>query len=74
MDHGNFWDTIGSQLQNKGSDYVARCNYRKKPLNTGDYVIHPARFPHSPVQELQEMTPLIKASEDGPEEVWKIMF
>ena len=74
MNHGSFWDTIGSQLQNKGSDYVNRCNHREKPLTTGDYVIRPASFSHSPVQELQEMTPLIKASEEELEEVWKIMF
>ena len=74
MDHGSFWDTIGNQLRGKGPDYVARCNHREKPLNTGDCAIPPASFSHSPVQELREMKPLIKASEEGPEEVWKIMF
>ena len=74
MDHGSFWDTIGNQLQNKGSDYVDRCNDRGKPLNTGGYVTHPIHSPHSPVQKLQKMTPLIKASEEELEEVRKIMF
>ena len=72
MERGSFWDTISSQLQNKGPDYVARCNCREKPLNAGDYVIRPASFSHSPVRELQEMTPLIKASEEELEEVWKL--
>ena len=64
MDHGRFWDTLSRQLQNKGPDYIARCTFRNRPLNTGDNVILPARFPQLPVQEVQETVPLVKVCEE----------
>ena len=70
MDRAGFRDTIGSQLQNKGQDYTSRCTFRNKPLNTGDYVIHPQRFSRLPIQEVQETVPLVKASEEDLKDVW----
>ena len=64
MDHGRFWDTLSRQLQNKGPDYIARCTFRNKPVNTGDNVILPASFPQSPVQEIQETAPIVKVREE----------
>ena len=64
MDHGRFWDTLSRQLENKGPEYTARCTFRNKPLNTGDNVILPARFPQLPVQEVQETVPLVKVCEE----------
>jgi len=63
MDHGRFWDTLSRQLENKGPDYIARCTFRNKALNTGDNVILPAKFSQLPIQEVQEMEPLVKDSE-----------
>ena len=64
MDHGRFWDTLSRQLHNKGSDYVARCTFRNKPLNTGDNVVLPASFPQLPIQEVEEITPMVKVCEE----------
>ena len=64
MDHGRFWDTLSRQLQNKGRDYITRCTFRNKPLDTGDNVILPASFPQLPIQEVQEVAPLIKVCEE----------
>ena len=69
MDHGCFWDTLSRQLQNKGPDYIARCTFRNKPLNTGDNVILPASFPELPIQEIQEVAPLINVCEEDLENV-----
>ena len=69
MDHGGFWDTLSRQLQNKGPDYIARCTFRNKPLNTGDNVILPASFPQSPVQEIQETAPIVKVREEDLKKV-----
>ena len=69
MDHGRFWDTLSRQLQNRGPDYVARCNFRNKPLSTGDNVVLPASFPQLPVKEVQEIVPLVKACEEDMKNV-----
>jgi len=64
MGHGRFWDTLSQQLQNKGPDYIAKCTFRNKPLNTGDNTILPASFSQLPVQEVQEIVPLVKVCEE----------
>ena len=64
MDHGHFWDTLSRQLENKGPEYVARCAFKEKALNTGDNVILPASFPQLPVQEIQESVPLVRVCEE----------
>jgi len=69
MAHGHFWDTLSRQLQNRGPDYVAMCTFRNKPLNTGDNVILPATFPQLPVQEVQEVEPLVKVCEEDMKNV-----
>jgi len=69
MDHRRFWDTLSRQLQNKGPDYIARCTSRNKPLNTGDNVVPPAKFSQLPIQEFQEVEPLVKDSEEHLEKV-----
>ena len=71
MDHGRFWDTLSRQLQKKGPDYIARCTFRNKPLNTGDNVILPASFPQLPIQEVQEVAPVIDACEEDLKNVRK---
>lgn len=69
MDHGRFWDTLGRQLENKGPDYIARCTFRNKPLDTGDNVILPASFSQLLVQEVQETAPLVNVCEEDLEKV-----
>lgn len=72
MKHESFWDTVSKQLQNKGQDYIQKCTFRNKPLNSGDNVINPANFSWSPIQEVQEPLPLIKACEEDLKKVWTI--
>ena len=64
MDRGSFWNTVSRQLQNKGQDYIQKCTFRNKPLNTGDNSIAPASFSWSPIQEVQTSVPLVKACEE----------
>jgi len=74
MDHRSFWDTVSKQLQNKGQDYIRKCTFRNKPLNSGDNAINPANFSWSPIQEVQEPPPLINACEEDLKDVWTIML
>jgi len=69
FDHGGFWDTLGQQLQQGGVLYVERCTFRNKPLNAGDNVILPATFPPLPIQDTQQVDPLIKLREEDIEAV-----
>jgi len=64
MERAQFWDILSQQLQNKGPDYVGRCTFRNPPSDTGDNSILPASFPPRPIQELQEILPLVKAREE----------
>jgi len=69
MNHGSFWDTLSRQLENKGPEYIARCTSRSKPPNTWDNVILPVRFSRLPIQEVQEVKPLVKECEEDLEKV-----
>ncbi|KAF9778765.1 hypothetical protein BJ322DRAFT_1114103 [Thelephora terrestris] len=64
MEHSGFWDTLSRQLERKGSDYIARCTFRAKPLNTVDNVILPTSFPQLPAQGIQECVPMINVCEE----------
>lgn len=69
MAHSHFWDTLSGQLQKKGPNYIENCTFRNKPLSAGDNVIHPASFSQSPVQEVQEVIPLVKTCEEDLKKV-----
>lgn len=64
MGHASFWNTLSRQLENKGPEFIARCTFRNKPLNTGDNVVLPASFPQLPTQEVQEIVPLVRDCEE----------
>lgn len=64
MERAHFWDILSQQLQNKGPDYTERCSFRNAPLDTGDNSILPASFPPQPIQEVQEVLPLVKVREE----------
>ena len=66
LDHGRFWDSLGWQLQQKGSDYIDRCTFRNKPLSTGDNVILPALFPPLPssAQDAQQAAHYVEVREE----------
>lgn len=63
-DNGRFWDALSKQLQNKGPDYVARCTFMNEPSDAGKNVIPPASFPRQFFQEIQEISPMAKVSEE----------
>lgn len=69
MSHGRFWDTLSRQLENKGPEYVARCTLMEEP---GGTAILPASFPQLPVQEIQEITPLVNVCEEDLKNVSEI--
>jgi len=66
LDHGRFWDSLSRQLQQRGPDYIERCTFRNKPLNTGDNVILPAVFPplSDPAQDTPQTAQLVKVREE----------
>lgn len=72
--HRRFWDTLSQQLQKRGPDYIERCTFRNKPLNTGDNVILPALFPplSYQVQDTQAV-PLIKVREEDMKDVREVV-
>jgi hypothetical protein len=61
-----FWDILSQQLQRWGPEYIERCTFQNKPLNTGDNVILPGTFPPFPyqVQDIPQTAPLDKISEE----------
>lgn len=71
LDHGRFWDSLSRQLQLRGPDYIERCTFRNKPLNTGDNVIQPAVFPPLPdqVQDTPQAAYLVKLGEEDMKNV-----
>lgn len=71
LDHGRFWDSLSRQLQQRGPDYIERCTFRNKPLNTGDNVILPAVFPPLPdlVQDIPSAAHLVKVREEDMKDV-----
>jgi len=71
LDHGRFWDSLSRQLQQRGPDYIERCTFRNKPLNTGDNVIQPAVFPPLPdqVQDTPQAAYLVKLREEDMKNV-----
>ena len=69
LDRGRFWDSFSQQLQHQGSDYIERCTFRNKPLNTGDNVILPAIFPPLSHQVQDVPTTLVKVREEDMKNV-----
>jgi len=74
LDHGRFWDSLSRQLQQRGPDYIDRCTFRNKPLNTGDNVISPAVFPPlpDPVQDIPQAAHFVKVREEDMKNVSKV--
>lgn len=74
LDRGRFWDSFSCQLQHQGSEYIERCTFRNKPLNTGDNVILPAVFPpllHQ-VNDVPQAATLVKVREEDIKNVSEI--
>ena len=71
IDHGRFWDSLGRQLQQKGSEYIERCTFRNKPLSTGDNAILPAVFPplSNPAQGTPQAAQFVKVREEDMKNV-----
>lgn len=72
FNHGEYWDNLSQQLQQRGLDYVERCIFRNKP--TDDGVISPAFFPPLPyhVQSIPQTTPLVKIREGNMKNVSEV--
>lgn len=71
LDRGGFWDSFSRQLQQRGPDYVERCTFRNKPLNTGDNVISPAMFPplSHQIQSIPSTPTFVKVREEDMKNV-----
>jgi len=72
LDRGRFWDSFSQQLQHRGQDYIERCTFRNKPLNTGDSVILPAMFPPLSHQNVSQPVTLVKVREEDMKNVSEI--